>query len=239
VQNEGSISPEDLFAVLLPDAPLSDILNRITTMATRAVPGGAVAGLSLPSDGSAQTPIYTDQRARVVDQAQYDHGDGPCLRALRTGEVVAITDTSTDARWRWFGEIAIAQGIRSTISLPLDVAGNRDEVIGALNLYSETPERFDAEIVRALESFAQQAAILAANARAYWGAVELAEQLQRAMESRATIEQAKGILIARTGGTAEEAFALLVRASQRENRKLREIAAEVVERASSDSPASG
>ena len=224
-----STSAEGLFNVLLPDAPLTDILTRISTMAARAVPTSAFASITVPKGGSGESPVCTDGRVPIVDQVQYDHDDGPCLRSLRTGQVITVDDMATDSRWPWFSEVAMAQGIRSSVSVPMDVAGNREDVIGALNIFSADPEGFNAETIRALESFAHQAAIVMANARAYWGAVELAEQLQRAMESRATIEQAKGILMAQSRITPDEAFQLLVRASQRENRKLREIAAGIVE----------
>jgi AmiR/NasT family two-component response regulator len=79
-------------------------------------------------------------------------------------------------------------------------------------------------------------ATVIANARAYWGAKEMADQLRHAMESRATIEQAKGILISQSRVSADEAFEILVRASQRENRKLREIATDIVERAQGRAP---
>jgi AmiR/NasT family two-component response regulator len=92
------------------------------------------------------------------------------------------------------------------------------------------PHAFDGEASAAAESLAQQAAIVVANAQAFWGAKHESEHLQRAMESRAVIEQAKGILMAQSGVTPDDAFQLLVRASQRENRKLRMIAIEVVER---------
>ncbi len=75
------------------------------------------------------------------------------------------------------------------------------------------------------------ASVVLANAQAYWSAYELSRQLQQAMESRASIEQAKGILIEQSGVNEDEAFQLLRRASQRENRKLRDIATEVVRRA--------
>ncbi len=70
-----------------------------------------------------------------------------------------------------------------------------------------------------------------ANAQAYWNAYELSQQLEQAMVSRAGIEQAKGVLMAQSGVSSDEAFELLKRASQRENRKLREVAEEIVKRA--------
>ena len=221
----------ELFTVLLPDTPLTDLLDRVTALAARTVGNCTVAGITLAQSGRPQTPVYTDERAPKVDQVQYEHDSGPCLDALREGKVVNISDTATETRWREFCDAAVAAGLRSTLSVPIDVSGSRSEVLGALNLYSETPDAFDDDAVAATESFAHQAAIVIANAQAYWGAKELSDQLQFALESRAVIEQAKGILMGREGVTAEKAFEILVRASQRENRKLRELAADVVRRA--------
>jgi GAF domain-containing protein len=220
-----------LFNVLLPDTPMTDLLDRVTELAARTVGNCTFAGITVGQDGSMETPVYTDERSPRVDQVQYDAGTGPCVDAFRTGEVKQIHDTATEQRWRAFCDAALDEHIRSTLSVPLDVSGNRTEVLGALNLYSEVPDAFDDEARASTESFAQQAAIVMANARAYWGVKELSDQLQVALESRATIEQAKGILIAQSQVSPEDAFKLLVRASQRENRKLREIAAEIVERA--------
>ena len=77
----------------------------------------------------------------------------------------------------------------------MHVNGNGNAVRGTLNLYRDEPAAFDEVAVAAAEGFAQQAAILVANAEAHWGAVELTNQLQDAMKTRATIEQAKGILM--------------------------------------------
>ncbi|MBW3614913.1 MAG: GAF and ANTAR domain-containing protein [Actinobacteria bacterium] len=102
------------------------------------------------------------------------------------------------------------------------------EGIGALNLYSRTESGFTDADVEVGEAFATQAAIVLANAQAYWDAYQLGVDLRTAMQSRAVIEQAKGILMATQRCTADEAFQILVRASQRENRKLREMAEELV-----------
>jgi GAF domain-containing protein len=220
-----------LFNVLLPDTPMTDLLDRVTELATRTVRHCAFAGITVSQDGKMQTPVYTDERSPRLDQFQYDADTGPCVDAFRTGQVMQIRDTATEERWRAFCDAAMDEHVRSTLSVPLDVSGNRTEVLGALNLYSEVRGAFDDEARASTEAFAQQAAIMMANARAYWGAKEMSDQLQKALESRAAIEQAKGILIARSRVSPDEAFKLLVRASQRENRKLREIAAEIVDRA--------
>jgi GAF domain-containing protein len=221
--------PGGLFDILLPDRPLTDVLRRVAELATRSVGPQAFAGITMKQEGALATPVYTDERAPRVDQVQYA-SSGPCVEAYESGELRVIGDTTADERWQEFCVAAVAEGIRSVLSVPMDVSGARAEVLGALNLYSEQPRAFDDDAAASTRSFAQQAAIVVANARAYWGAKELADQLQNALESRAVIEQAKGILMAREGISADRAFDVLVRASQRENRKLRDIAGELVER---------
>jgi GAF domain-containing protein len=229
-QAKSNIDFPAFFGLLLPDTPLTDVLQRVTQLACRTVANCEMAGITVEQHGKLETPVFTDARAPLIDQAQYDADTGPCVDAFRTGAILTIPDTAVDTRWPDFSRAATAASVRSTLSVPMDVSGNRTEVLGALNLYSEVPDAFDAEAVASAESLAQQAAIVVANAQAYWGAKELSEQLQQAMESRAVIEQAKGILMAQSHVPAEEAFQILVRASQRENRKLREIAVEIVQR---------
>lgn len=102
------------------------------------------------------------------------------------------------------------------------------EGIGVLNVYAEAPDAFDEVSIRIAQLFAEPAAVTLADARAYTEKSRLAEQLAEAMASRASIEQAKGILMVRYGIPPDEAFGRLVVASQHRNRKLREIAAELV-----------
>ena len=104
--------------------------------------------------------------------------------------------------------------------------------IGALNLYSRQEGGFDEDDRETAELFASQAAIVLANSQAFWDARALNIGLGEAMKNRAVIEQAKGILMARQQCGEEEAFDLLVRASQRENIKLRTVAQRIVDNAS-------
>jgi hypothetical protein len=103
-------------------------------------------------------------------------------------------------------------------------------VVGALNLYAPAVAAFDSASADRLRSFATRAAFLLLNHQAYWDARSLGENLATAMRSRAEIEQAKGIIMAATGCTPDEAFDELRVQSQAENVKLRDIAAEVVGR---------
>jgi hypothetical protein len=104
-----------------------------------------------------------------------------------------------------------------------------DERAGGLNIYGEPEGAFSVDDERLATGFAAQASAIVSNVQAYWSAFEMTRHLTRAMESCAVIEQAKGVLIARHGLGDDESFDMLRGRSQAENRKLRDIAAELVE----------
>lgn len=210
------------------DGTLEETLQRVADLAARAVPPAAMTAMTMLVDEKPTTAVFTDEAAHEIDQAQYETGSGPCLDAFRHARVYRIDSTERDDRWPEFARAAAEHGIRSTLSLPM-IAWDRG--VGALNFYSEQEAGFSGEDEEGGRAFAQQAAIALANAQAYWDAHTLSEGLNEAMKSRAVIEQAKGVLMAGSGVDADAAFEMLKRASQRTNRKLRDIAAEIVERA--------
>ena len=210
------------------DATLQETLHRVAELARDALSADMV-GITMLVDGRPRTAVFTDDTAPEIDAAQYETGIGPCLDAFRHRQVFRIDDMEKDLQWMPFSEAAAARGIQSTLSVPLLA---RHEGLGALNFYSHSPAAFTDQDVEAGLQFAAHAAIVLANVQAYWDARQLVENMGEAMKSRAAIEQAKGILMEAQRCTADEAFQILVRASQRENRKLREIADEIVARAS-------
>ncbi|MDP8960298.1 MAG: GAF and ANTAR domain-containing protein [Actinomycetota bacterium] len=133
-----------------------------------------------------------------------------------------------DADYGEYAQACMDHGIRSTLSMPLIAA---DKGMGALNFYSATTAGFSAEDEEVAADLASAASAVLANAVAYWGAYDLGQQLTEAMQSRAVIEQAKGMLMATSPElSADDAFDVLRRASQRENVKLRDIAQRIVDR---------
>ena len=213
---------------LVADASLSDTLLRVAHITTDAMPAAEMAGISLlDDDGRPTTAVFTDEKSPRVDAGQYSSGRGPCLDAWRLKQVVRIDDMDmVAADYPEFAQLARDHGLASTLSLPLVVG---DQGIGALNLYARTPKGFSAADEDIGVDLATAAAIVLANASAYWGAFNLGEQFGEAMASRAEIEQAKGILMAQSPGiSADDAFEMLRRASQRENVKLRDIAKRLI-----------
>jgi GAF domain-containing protein len=223
----------DLARFLVGDGTMQQTLTRVVRYAEQAIPAAEMTGITMLVDGRARTAVFTDDSAPEIDSAQYETGIGPCLDAFRHQSVFVVHDLTKDDRWPPFSEAAEAHGIRSTMSIPL-VANH--EGVGAMNFYSRTPDGFSEIDVDVASQFAVQASVVLANAQAYWDAHQLSENLATAMQSRAVIEQAKGILMGAQRCTADEAFQILVRASQRENRKLRDIAEELVGRSSQARP---
>ena len=214
----------ELARFVITDGTLDDALLWVAELACKVVPGD-MAGITLLAEGRPATGVFTDPQAAELGIAQYGAG-GPYRESFRRQQVYRIDSTCTAQRWPEFTAAAVAHGVTATLSVPLTACG---ECLGVLALHSRTGPFTDEAVFQA-ENFAAPASVLLANVQAYWDVRQLAERLQRAMRSRATIEHAVGIMMARGGRTAEEAFQLLVRASQRENRKLRTIAAEIVDR---------
>jgi GAF domain-containing protein len=221
----------ELSRLLVNEEALDDTLHRVADLACRNIGGADLAGVTLLRDGKPTTAVFTDPASPEMDSAQYDTGVGPCLDAWRHQQVFRIDSTADDGQWPAFSQAAADHGIQSTISLPLAVRGNG---IGALNLYSKQAAAFSDEDEQVGSLFADQASVALTNAQLYDSAYRLTQQLQEALTSRAVIDQAKGILMGQRGMGVDEAFAVLRTTSQRENRKLRDIAQELVDRARRD-----
>jgi GAF domain-containing protein len=210
------------------DGTLTETLHKVAVLSVTTC-SADLAGITMLVDGKPSTGVFTDPEAIEIDEAQYSSGSGPCLDAYRLQTICHIPSTASDATWQVFSRKALEHGIVTTLSLPLSARG---EALGALNLYSRTSGAFDEEVIQAQAmTFAHQASIVLANAQVYWDAHQLNENLSQALRTRSTIDQAIGIVLSGGGRSPEEAFDVLVRASQRENRKLREIAEALVQRA--------
>lgn len=222
-----------LSSFLLSEERLDTTLERVATLACETVVGCDGCGVTLVSSSGPITAAASHESVLPVDRVQYDAGSGPCIAAYLERRIVRVDVMTDDDRWPVFASAAVEAGVHSSLSFPLVV---RHEAIGALNLYSRKARAFPPEAERTGRVFAEQAAVAIANAGTHEAAVRLAANLEHALESRAVIDQAIGILIARHGGTAEDGFARLRSRSQHENVKLRDIAQRVVDDAARAHP---
>ncbi|WP_167760637.1 GAF and ANTAR domain-containing protein [Blastococcus sp. CT_GayMR16] len=225
----------DLSKVVLVERSLTEVLTDVTAIAARGIPGAEASSITLLRADKAFTAAHSGEMALAADELQYEHGYGPCMDAGRGGVLLRIDDMRTETRWPdYVAHVLATTPVLSSLSIPLPYQGSS---IGALNNYSTKPEAFASpESLRAATDVAEVIAVAVANADAHAQLFDQARHMRVAMESRAVIEQAKGVLMAQRHVDAEQAFEILREASQRYNRKLRDIAFGIVESAAENRP---
>jgi GAF domain-containing protein len=219
-----------LTAALVSAGSLAEVLERVVAAGSRIVPAADIASITLRApDGTFHTPTETEAAATELDRLQYRFDEGPCVEAARPdGPAAAVsTDLATDPRWPRFGPAAAGLGFRSLVATALLPDAVAPRLSGALNVYSRRPGAFSPADRDTLLLLATHASLALATTQAVTRGELQLEQLRQAIDSRDVIGQAKGVLMARRGITADEAFAILRQASQDINVKLRDVAASV------------
>lgn len=214
----------ELHNLILDGPDVTDFLRQLAALAAAIVPG-THCGVTLRRDNQVASVASSDEVALRMDELQYIGGFGPCLEALQTGVRVDVPDMSAETRWGGYASYALANGIQSSFSLPLSMDG---ETRGAINLFSARVRGFSESDVERTQAFADQAAtsltLLLRQADTAW----LDQQLREALATRAVIDQALGILMGARKITSREAFEHLRQASQSTNRRLSDIATDVI-----------
>jgi GAF domain-containing protein len=230
-----SAAATELQQLLLATDGITDFLQELVALTVSVLPGGLSCGITLRRDKHVTTVASSDERASQVDEIQYGHDQGPCLTSLETGEIILIEDLAEDDRWEAYKMPALAHGVRSSLSLPLHTDG---KVIGALNIYATRPRAFGQQEQLAARHFGGEASRALALAVRMAERTEMSEHLQKALASRAVIDQALGVVMGQNRCTVDEAFEMLRTISQNRNVELREVAAEIITAVSGHPPAS-
>ena len=194
---------DELAQLSFAEHSLESVLRTVTELATRILPGQPLASVTVIDDGRPSTVAASDDLAVELDRFQYRAGAGPCLEAASTGRRTAVTDTRADRTWPEFAAAAASSGFGSVLSFPLPA---QELVSGAMNLYARQVDVADPRTAELVSRLATYAVGPVSNMYLYESAVERATHLQAALESRAVIDQAKGILMGQRRCTAEEAL---------------------------------
>jgi GAF domain-containing protein len=225
---------ERLQSLLLTVKQLEAFLQQVTVLAAGLADPPMSCGITVRRDGRPLTVASSDERASRLDESQYAVSEGPCLHTLETGQPVHIADAEVEGRWPKYLATARGQGLRCSLSLPLTVRG---ETAGAMNIYGfDGRDTFTGPVRQRCEVFAGQASgalqLMLGQARDS----EVRDQLEQALSSRTVIDQAIGILMGQERCTADDAFTLLRMRSQSSQRKLRDVAADLVTKVSGQPP---
>ena len=200
---------------------LDSLLRRVTDLAAQVLPGEPITSLTIVRDGRPLTVAASGELAVELDREQYRLGSGPCLTAATEGRPAEIRDTRSPEEWPEFAAHAAGHGCDSVLSFPLPV---QEAVSGGLNVYARQLAGSDEPTRDLVARFAAYAVVPVSNMYLYEAAVERAEHLQSALDSRAVIDQAKGILMERFRLTPDAAFQALTRVSMETNTKVRDVA---------------
>ena len=214
------------FAVVLPARyDLETALSELTESVT-AVLGLSGSGVTMAEDGRLRFVPAVSQASGELERNQEDKQAGPCRDAYDTGEVVRVSDVRQEsARWPEFSAAASRLSVAGVAGIPMRLA---DEIIGALNLYSPEPREWADEDIAVAGVLADVATSYVVNASKLRQQEQLSEQLQKALESRIIIEQAKGITATQHSVTIDQAYQRMRRHARNNNASLRVVAEAIV-----------
>ncbi len=201
------------------------ILQRVVDTAAATIEGCDFAGIFVLDEHGVTTSSQSDPAVIEIDAFQHQSAEGPCLDALSTGVAVYAGDLADDVRYPTFGAHAATAGIRSALAFPVRIDGVR----GALNLYARLPLAYGVTDRGKGVILATLAGVALTSVAHRHDVEQRNVNLQQAMLYREVIGQAQGILMEREHITADQAFAILRRASQHLNEKLRDVARTLVE----------
>ena len=215
-----------LSRMVLAQRPLSAVLEELALLAKRVLPETPEVSVTLLRGDHAETAAFTGAVAIELDERQYDAGFGPCIDAAVSGGRIKLVTADPDSPYPDWCRVAHQQGVTHSMSVGLPAAA---PTVGALNIYNLTGRPFTAEAQRIAAGFATFAGMMLANAGLHQDLIDLAAQLEAVVRSRAVIDQAKGIIMAQDRCSDDDAFQVLVRASQTRNVKLALLAQQLVD----------
>jgi GAF domain-containing protein len=212
---------------LASDFDIVDFLQGLSADSVEILRAEAAGVMLADASGGLRLVASSDERMRLLELFELQGEQGPCLDAYSTGRPVQASAADSRIRWPVFAPHASDAGFQMMCAVPLLV---RADVIGAMNLFRGTDEPFTDAEVDIAQAMGEMAAIGLIQERALRERTLLTEQLQTALTSRVVIEQAKGMLAEYLRITVDEAFQLLRNYARDRNRKLSDIASDVVNR---------
>lgn len=212
---------------LTDDYDVVELLHTLVSECTQIVNTNAGGLMLLDAHGDLQVVASTAESAELVEVLQLAAGVGPCLDCFATGQQVSVPDIAAADRWPAFRDEALSQGFRSAHAIPMRLRG---DTIGTMNLFGQSTGELSSRNAAAAQALADVATIGILQQRISAHAQVVAEQLQRALDSRVLIEQAKGAIAQATGTSMDESFTLLRRFARDRNLTLHAVSEAITSR---------
>jgi len=212
---------------LVSDFDVLELLQTLVDQATLLFDASAAGIIIGPDDRHLEVVASTSELSRLVGLMQLEAGEGPCVEAVTTGEVVSVASVAEiGERWPAFAALAEGAGYLSVHAIPLRLRG---EVIGSLNLFREREGALNEADATAAQALADVATISVLQERTIRDSTVVRDQLRHALDSRVLIEQAKGVIAHTHGVDMDEAFRLIRREARNTSTAMPAVAAGIVE----------
>lgn len=224
-------------ALLIADEParaddgigVAGVLRRLCSAAGRALSADGVGVSVMAEDGMRGVAAVSEPAYESIEELQFTMGEGPCLDAFATRQPVLVPDLADGAMGRWPGYAPAVhdRGMRAVFAFPLQVGAAR---LGVLDVFRVEPGALSARHFREALTFADVAvtAMLDGQERAAPGAV--ANGLDEVMGQRAEVFQAQGMVAVQLGVPLGDALARLRAYAYACDRRLDDVARDVVAR---------
>jgi GAF domain-containing protein len=215
-----------LVNTLTEEYDLDDLLETLVAECRDLLDVTEVGLVLTDPQGDLHVMAATSVSAGHLEALQLRTGEGPCVEAFRTRKAVIVVDIERMTQWPAFRRVALGEGYRAVHAVPLKVG---DQPLGAMNLFSTRPgdlNDVDAQVAQALADIAS-IAIVTNRLHARHELVH--RQLQSALDSRVTIEQAKGVVSEQRGESTEDAFRRIRSYARDGGLRLQSVASQIVE----------
>ena len=217
----------ELADTLVADFDLVELLTLLADRCVEVLDVGAAGLMLVAPDGALRVIASSSEAMRVLELFELQSHEGPCLDCFRTGQPVLNQDLAeANSRWPRFAVEALTAGFRSVQALPMRL---RSSVLGALNLFHIEAGEMRQDDVVAAQALADIATIAIIQHRATLDAQAVNEQLNRALNTRIVIEQAKGMLAGRNDVDMEQAFDTLRNHARIHNLRLADVARDLID----------
>ncbi|MDQ0730777.1 GAF and ANTAR domain-containing protein [Arthrobacter sp. B1I2] len=235
-----AVATADEYQDLLLDTPEFPkfLLGLATITASQLGGNGAPVEctVTVERDGALSTFAYSSEEGRRLDETQYAFGTGPCLTALREQHTVLIEDLQLEQRWGPYAYAVEKLGVRSALAVPIHTDPLSQ---AALNCYAHTAHAFGPATVRLVEGQAASMSRILRLALRLHAPEIFPEDLRAALKSRAVVDAAVALVMLQAHGGRDGALELLQAAAQSSNRRIQEIAQDIVSRGRFTAPPDG
>lgn len=212
---------------LVDDFDVVELLQLLVDESAKIFDASAAGILLVSPEGVLEVLVSTSERSEFVGLMQLRAGEGPCVEAVETGKTVSVTDMrDVSDRWPAFAADAARSGYASLHAIPLRVRSN---TIGSLNLFRDRVGELNDKDATAARTLADIATISILQQRLVGESRLAQEQLQRALDTRVVIEQAKGFVAQQHNLSMDAAFNRIRSHARSTQTRLSAVATEITE----------